>query len=102
MKHSNIPPRPAAPRAAPRADARAAASDFIPVALHARHNGWTPERQVAFIEALAESACVTRAAEAAGLSATAAYNLRRRPEARAIISTHSSKLAAFSLPPPRL
>jgi len=79
MKHSNIPPR----LAAPRADARAAASDFIPVALHARHNGWTPERQVAFIEALAESACVTRAAEAAGLSATAAYNLRRRPEAQA-------------------
>ncbi|PKP86141.1 MAG: hypothetical protein CVT78_13915 [Alphaproteobacteria bacterium HGW-Alphaproteobacteria-17] len=51
--------------------------------MHARHDGWTPERQVGFIEALAETACVTQAAAAVGLSATAAYNLRRRPEAQA-------------------
>ena len=32
---------------------------FTPVPLRARHDGWTPETQTAFIEALAESGCVT-------------------------------------------
>lgn len=83
MKQEKIPPRPAAPHddAAPAPSNAPAA--FAPAVLRARHDGWTPERQVGFIEALAESACVVQAAAAVGLSATAAYNLRRRPEAQA-------------------
>ncbi|WP_326913877.1 hypothetical protein [Sphingopyxis chilensis] len=83
MKQEKIPPRPAAPHddAAPAPSHAPAA--FAPVALRARHDGWTPERQVGFIEALAETACVVQAAAAVGVSATAAYNLRRRPEAQA-------------------
>jgi hypothetical protein len=76
------------PRPADACDDAASASPltpapFAPAPLRARHDGWTPERQVGFIEALAETACVTQAAAAVGLSATAAYNLRRRPEAQA-------------------
>lgn len=71
------------PRPADACDDAASASPLTPVAVRARHDGWTPERQVGFIEALAETACVTQAAAAVGLSATAAYNLRRRPEAQA-------------------
>ncbi|MGH6696065.1 hypothetical protein [Sphingopyxis sp.] len=48
-----------------------------------RGSGWTPDRQRKFIEALAASACVTEAAASVGLSATAAYNLRKRPDAHA-------------------
>lgn len=70
-------------RLADACDDASPAPSFTPVELRARHDGWTPERQVAFIEALAESACVVQAAAAVGLSATAAYNLRRRPEAQA-------------------
>jgi hypothetical protein len=49
----------------------------------ARHDGWTPERQAEFLTALAASACVTAAAAAVGMSSTAAYALRARPEAQA-------------------
>jgi hypothetical protein len=77
MKQEKIPPRPAAPHD------DAAPAPFTSVPLRARHDGWTPERQVGFIEALAETACVVQAAAAVGLSATAAYNLRRRPKAQA-------------------
>ncbi|MDZ3830761.1 MAG: hypothetical protein U0S50_02950 [Sphingopyxis sp.] len=75
----------------PKADARpappsltAALSSFTPAQLQRqRSSGWTPDRQRKFIEALASCACVTEAAASVGLSATAAYNLRRRPDAAA-------------------
>lgn len=86
-------PKPHARPARPRADASqspapqslaAALSSFTPAQLQRpRGSGWTPDRQRQFIEALATSACVTEAAASVGLSATAAYNLRRRPEAQA-------------------
>lgn len=75
MEHDHTPPPPP-PSLQP-------STEFEPVPLRARHDGWTPERQVGFIEALAETACVVQAAAAVGLSATAAYHLRRRPEAQA-------------------
>lgn len=56
---------------------------FDPVETRARHDGWTPDRQLAFVEALAESACVTDAAKSVGMSAAAAYSLRNRNEAGA-------------------
>lgn len=52
---------------------------FTPVPLRSRHDGWTVEKQYAFIEALAESGIVEDACRRVGMSRTAADNLRRRP-----------------------
>jgi hypothetical protein len=52
------------------------------VPLRPRRDGWTPERQVAFLDALAASGCVAEACAAVGLSRQAAYALRVRPEAQ--------------------
>src|SRR5947209_7889281 len=46
-----------------------------------RHDGWTPERQKAFIEALADTGSVTRAAAMVNMSTEGAYYLRRQPGA---------------------
>ena len=46
-----------------------------------RRDGWTPGRQLAFLDTLARTRCVTRAAAAAGMSRESAYRLRRRPSA---------------------
>ncbi|MGN6155715.1 MAG: hypothetical protein ACTHN4_08265 [Sphingomicrobium sp.] len=43
-----------------------------------RHDGWTPERQKAFIEALADTGAVSRAAAMVNMSAESAYMLRRQ------------------------
>ncbi len=47
-----------------------------------RHDGWTPERQLAFIEALAASGCVAEACKVVGMSRSAAYALRVEPGAQ--------------------
>lgn len=44
-----------------------------------RRDGWTPERQLRFLGALARTRCVTSAARAAGMSRESAYRLRARP-----------------------
>lgn len=44
-----------------------------------RHDGWTVEKQIAFVEALAETGVVEQACRRVGMSATSAYALRRRP-----------------------
>ena len=55
---------------------------FTPVPrLRARHDGWTPERQVGFIEKLADYGSVRAAANAVGMTPESAYYLRRQPEA---------------------
>ncbi len=54
--------------------------DLVP--LRNRHDGWTEERQRAFIAALAESGCVTEASRAVGMSSQSAYRLRRDFEAQ--------------------
>lgn len=46
-----------------------------------RHDGWTPERQKAFIEALADTGCVTRAAAMVNMAQANCYTLRRAPGA---------------------
>ena len=43
-----------------------------------RHDGWTPERQAAFIGYLAQTRCVTQAARKVGKDKTSAYRLRKR------------------------
>ena len=67
-------PNPAAPERAP----------FTPVVTRPRHDGWTPERQVGLVEALAECGCVEEACARVGMTASAAYALRRRPDAASL------------------
>ena len=43
-----------------------------------RHDGWTPERQKAFIEALADTGSVSRAAAMVNMTPESAYMLRRQ------------------------
>jgi len=65
-------PRPAKPRL----------PDCTPVPRKCqRHDGWTPERQRAFIEALADCGSVKSAANSVGMTDAGAYQLRRHPEA---------------------
>ena len=46
-----------------------------------RHDGWTPDRQRAFIEALADTGSVAAACKAVDMSERGAYHLRRQPGA---------------------
>ena len=52
--------------------------EFIPAHVATRHDGWTAQKQIAFVEALAETACVEQACRRVGMSASSAYKLRRR------------------------
>jgi hypothetical protein len=55
---------------------------FTPVPRqYRRHDGWTPERQRGFIEALADTGSVETAARAVDMSTEGAYQLRRQPGA---------------------
>ena len=48
-----------------------------------RHDGWTPQRQEAFLKALAACGCVTDAARTVGMSRESAYQLYNRESAAA-------------------
>jgi hypothetical protein len=54
---------------------------FEPVPVKYRHDGWTPERQRAFIGALADIGSISRACRHVNMSPEGAYYLRRRPGA---------------------
>jgi hypothetical protein len=56
---------------------------FEPVLRRYRHDGWTPDRQLEFIQALADCGCVDEACARVGMSRNSAYELRRRPDAQA-------------------
>jgi hypothetical protein len=51
------------------------------VRVRARWDGWTADKQIAFVEALSETACVEEACRIVGMSPVSAYALRRRPAA---------------------
>lgn len=51
---------------------------FDPVPVRARHDGWTAERQRAFIAELRARGTVRAAARAVGMSGKSAYKLRER------------------------
>jgi hypothetical protein len=51
------------------------------VPVQPRHDGWTPARQRAFIQALAECGVVSRAAAAVGMTERSAHRLALRPDA---------------------
>jgi hypothetical protein len=56
---------------------------FDPVPLRYRRDGWLPDKQLEFIEALADCGCLDEAAKRVGMSRNSAYALRRRPDAQA-------------------
>jgi len=52
---------------------------WVPVLRRRRSDGWTPDRQIEFIAALADCGCVAEAARQVQMSVTACYKLRRSP-----------------------
>lgn len=65
---------------------------FVPVTLRARADGWTLDRQRAFLAKLAATGSVRAAAQAAGLSRASAYRLRARADAGAFADAWSAAL----------
>ncbi|WP_426163799.1 hypothetical protein [Sandarakinorhabdus sp. DWP1-3-1] len=59
------------------------AQPFLPVPVQNRADGWTPEKQWKFVEALAQSASLTQAARAVRMSVRSAHRLRQHPQAAA-------------------
>jgi hypothetical protein len=58
-----------------------------------RHDGWTPERQHGFIEALADTGSVRAAAHAVNMTPEGAYLLRRHPEGKSFRKAWEAALA---------
>ncbi len=53
---------------------------WVPVLRKPRKDGFTPQRQLDFIRALADTGCVQTAAQAVGMSPKSCYRLRNAPE----------------------
>ena len=60
--------------------------------MRSRRDGWTPERQAAFIGYLAETGSVCEAAQRVGMTRQTAYRLRRRAWAEGFASAWDSAL----------
>ena len=56
---------------------------FEPVPVRPRHDGWTTERQLAFVEKLADTNSITAACKHVGMSRESVRRLRRHPLGRA-------------------
>jgi len=70
------------------------APDFAPAPRGAaRYDGWTPDRQRAFVRALAETGSVSRACAWVGMSNVGAYLLRKTPGAEAFARAWDEALA---------
>lgn len=54
-------------------------ADFTPVPVRPRHDGWTAERQIAFVEKLADTGSISAACKHVGMSRESVRKLRRRP-----------------------
>ena len=67
--------------------------DWVPVLRKRRKDGWTPERQRAFIGALADTGVVSEAARSVGMSRQAAYRLRARAPQFAFLWDEAVKVA---------
>lgn len=65
---------------------------FDPVPVRRRHDGWTPARQRAFIEHLAETLSPAAAAARVDMSVQSARELRRRPGAEAFSAAWDAAL----------
>lgn len=73
-----------------------AAYDWVPVLKKRRKDGWSPDKQRAFIEALADGGSVATAARAVDMSESSAYRLRRSPGAEAFDRAWSAAVDAAS------
>ncbi|MBC2652848.1 hypothetical protein [Novosphingobium aerophilum] len=68
---------------------------FDPVPRHSpRFDGWTPERQRGFIEALLATGSIRAAAHAVNMTPAGAYQLRRHPKAASFRKAWEEALAA--------
>lgn len=65
---------------------------FTPVPVRARHDGWSPERQIAFIHRLALCGSVSTSARAVGKSRKSVYDLRGRPGAESFAAAWDAAL----------
>lgn len=73
-----------------------AAYDWVPVLKKRRKDGWSPDKQRAFIEALADCGSVVTAALHVDMSESSAYRLRRSPGAEAFDRAWSAAIDAAS------
>jgi hypothetical protein len=83
---SHIAPIPSPDPSATALDAHGhdpAAYDWVPVLKKRRKDGWSPDKQRAFIEALADCGSVVTAAQRVDMSESSAYRPRRSPGAEA-------------------
>jgi hypothetical protein len=76
-----------------------AAPIFTPAPTRRRIDGWTAERQRAFIAALAETGCVSEACAEVGITARSAYRLRQHPQGATFRAAwdHAQHLASVRL-----
>lgn len=74
------------PDPAPRWPAYLRIPPFVPVPMRSRRDGWTPERQGAFIGWLVETGSVVEAAARVGCSRESVYRLRRREGALGFVA----------------
>ncbi len=70
--------------------------EWAPVPRQARADGWTPEKQRAFIETLADTGSVDQAARMVRMSVTGCYRLRRAPGAEDFNAAWSAAIDAAS------
>lgn len=70
--------------------------EWFPVARQRRADGWTPQRQREFIEALADTGSVVDAARAVHMSANSCYRLRRAPGAEGFAAAWEAAIAYAS------
>lgn len=57
---------------------------FTPVPVRPRADGWTPGKQIALIQAIAQSGCVAKACRHVGMSKQSAYDLYNRRDAASL------------------
>jgi hypothetical protein len=92
----NLTPSPATP---PTLDAHGHNPDdydWVPVLRKRRADGWSPGKQRAFIEALADTGSVMQAARSVGMSARSAQMLRRSPGAASFDRAWSAAIETAS------
>ncbi len=70
--------------------------DWVPVLRKRRVDGWSPAKQVAFVETLADTGSVITAARAVGMSDSSCYKLRRAVGAEAFAAAWDAALEQAS------
>jgi hypothetical protein len=70
------------------------ALSFYPVPTRSRRDGWTIQRQAAFIGSLVETGSAMGACAAVGMSRKSAYQLRARPRAESFAAAWDAALGA--------